>query len=253
MRRVLAQILHDEIDILLTWQDIRPATGLPLFCAKAAPIQATYLGYYGTTGLPQVDYWVTDSVLHPPESEKYDPCSEERWRLDRCYVSFRPLQTAHPSTGPPCLEQDNHIWQFQSEPQNYTWHSITLDGCTQCCFPNSKAAVKSKNLGKKLNVDGSRPFPTNGISKNDLSFVDTAPVLKSILLHTTMLILLWTLSLTGCTTTADALWMGVPVLTIAGSSMVSRQAAAVLKGVGLERWICRDGMEMVEQALILSQ
>ena len=54
---------------------------------------------------------------------------------------------------------------------------------------------------------------------------------------------------TGCTTTADALWMGVPVLTVAGDSMVSRQAAAVLRGVGLDRLICRDGGEMVERAL----
>ena len=45
--------------------------------------------------------------------------------------------------------------------------------------------------------------------------------------------------------------MGVPVLTVAGDSMVSRQAAAVLKGVGLEKWICRDGAEMVERALNL--
>ena len=56
---------------------------------------------------------------------------------------------------------------------------------------------------------------------------------------------------TGCTTTADALWMGVPVLTITGESMVSRQAAAVLWGVGYKQWICRDQAQMVEQALKL--
>ena len=57
---------------------------------------------------------------------------------------------------------------------------------------------------------------------------------------------------TGCTTTADALWMGVPVLTVAGESMVSRQAASVLRGIGCEQWICRDASEMVDQALSLS-
>ena len=57
---------------------------------------------------------------------------------------------------------------------------------------------------------------------------------------------------TGCTTTADALWMGVPVLTVAGKSMVSRQAAAVLQGVGCEQWICKNEAEMVEQALSLA-
>ena len=51
---------------------------------------------------------------------------------------------------------------------------------------------------------------------------------------------------------ADALWMGVPVLTVAGESMVSRQAASVLRGIGCEQWICRDASEMVDQALSLS-
>ena len=58
---------------------------------------------------------------------------------------------------------------------------------------------------------------------------------------------------TGCTTTADALWMGVPVLTVIGQSMVSRQAAAVLQGVGCKQWICSDKEEMVEQALHLTK
>ena len=58
---------------------------------------------------------------------------------------------------------------------------------------------------------------------------------------------------TGCTTTADALWMGVPVLTVAGDSMVSRQAAAVLRGVGCDEWICSHEAAMVEQAICLTK
>ena len=53
---------------------------------------------------------------------------------------------------------------------------------------------------------------------------------------------------TGCTTTADALWMGVPVLTVAGTTMVSRQAAAVLTGAGHPEWICKDGIELAKKA-----
>ena len=53
---------------------------------------------------------------------------------------------------------------------------------------------------------------------------------------------------TGCTTTADALWMGVPVLTIAGETMVSRQAAAVLSGVNRNEWICSDEKELADKA-----
>ena len=87
------QILQDEIDVLLDLAGHTAGNRLALFGAKAAPIQATYLGYYGTTGLPEVDYWITDPVLHPPENDAFDPCSEER-RLSRCYVGYRPLPSA---------------------------------------------------------------------------------------------------------------------------------------------------------------
>ena len=64
----LNQILQDEIDILIDLAGHTAGNRLALFGAKAAPIQATYLGYYGTTGLSQMDYWLTDEVLHPPQS-----------------------------------------------------------------------------------------------------------------------------------------------------------------------------------------
>ena len=90
----LAQILRDEIDILIDLAGHTAGNRLTLLAAKAAPIQATYLGYYGTTGLTQVDYWITDHTLHPPNQDAEDPCTETRWRLDRCYVSYRPLPHA---------------------------------------------------------------------------------------------------------------------------------------------------------------
>ena len=87
----LAQILRDEIDILVDLAGHTAGNRLALMAAKPAPIQATYLGYYGTTGLEQVDYWITDPVLHPPDRDQGDPCTETRWRLNRCYVGYRPL------------------------------------------------------------------------------------------------------------------------------------------------------------------
>ena len=64
---------RDEIDILVDLAGHTAGNRLALLGAKAAPIQATYLGYYGTTGLPQVDYWITDPVLHPPDRDAEDP------------------------------------------------------------------------------------------------------------------------------------------------------------------------------------
>ena len=93
-----------------------------------------------------------------------------------------------------------------------------------------------------------------GLSPNRLELRGHSPsVEEHLAAYHDVDIALDTFPYTGCTTTADALWMGVPVLTVAGDSMVSRQAAAVLRGVGLDKWICRNGEEMVERALCLAQ
>ena len=114
------QILQDEIDILIDLAGHTAGNRLALFGAKAAPIQATYLGYYGTTGLPQVDYWLSDEMLHPPENDGNDPCTEERWRLNRCYVSYRPLPTAPQVQEPPSIK--NKIITFGSFNQSRKSH-----------------------------------------------------------------------------------------------------------------------------------
>ena len=83
---VVEQILQDEIDILIDLAGHTAGNRLPVMTYKAAPIQATYLGYYGTTGLKEIDYWITDNQLIKENIEEKDIASESVWRLNRCYV-----------------------------------------------------------------------------------------------------------------------------------------------------------------------
>ena len=129
----LMQILRDEIDILVDLAGHTAGNRLALLAAKAAPIQATYLGYYGTTGLKQVDYWITDPVLHPPDRDAEDPCTETRWRLDRCYVSYRPLPQA-PAVQPPPCERTGQI-TFGSFNQTRKITPARLPTGWRCCEP----------------------------------------------------------------------------------------------------------------------
>jgi len=247
----VAQSLQDEIDILVDLAGHTAGNRLALFGAKAAPIQATYLGYYGTTGLPQVDYWVTDSVLHPPEFDGQDPCSEERWRLDRCYVSYRPLPTAPPVQEPPCLNKNLITFGSFNQSRKITPRTASHWMGVLNAVPHSKLLLKSKNLGEPVEQARVKSlFEEMGLAPERLELRGHSPSLEEHLAaYNDVDIALDTFPYTGCTTTADALWMGVPVLTVAGDSMVSRQAAAVLRGVGLDSLICRDGAEMVKRAL----
>ena len=248
------QILQDEIDILVDLAGHTAGNRLAVFSAKAAPIQATYLGYYGTTGLPQVDYWVTDNVLHPKEQDRNDPCSEERWRLDRCYVSYRPLPTAPPVQAPPCLKTRSITFGSFNQSRKITPRTASHWMAVLNAIPNSKLLLKSKNLGEEVERQRvATLFEAMGLAAERLELRGHSPSLEEHLAaYNDVDIALDTFPYTGCTTTADALWMGVPVLTVAGESMVSRQAAAVLHGVDCAQWICNNKAEMVERALALA-
>ena len=252
--RCINQILQDEIDILVDLAGHTAGNRLALFGAKAAPIQATYLGYYGTTGLQQMDYWVSDAVLHPVENDQADPCSEERWRLNRCYVSYRPLPTAPQVKAPPCLKTNRITFGSFNQSRKITPLTASHWMAVLNAIPDSKLLLKSKNLGEQVERQRvSTLFEKMGLAPGRLELRGHSPSVEEHLsAYNDVDIALDTFPYTGCTTTADALWMGVPVLTIAGESMVSRQAAAVLKGAGYSQWIFRDETEMVEQAMILA-
>ena len=117
--------------------------------------------------------------------------------------------------------------------------------------PNSKLLLKSKNLGEKVERERvENLFQEMGLAPERLELRGHSPSLEEHLAaYNDVDIALDTFPYTGCTTTADALWMGVPVLTVAGESMVSRQAAAVLRGVGSSSGSVVNEAEMVEQAL----
>lgn len=251
----LAQILRDEIDILVDLAGHTAGNRLALLAAKAAPIQATYLGYYGTTGLPQVDYWITDPVLHPPERDAQDPCTETRWRLDRCYVSYRPLPQAPAVQPPPCERKGLITFGSFNQTRKITPRTAAHWMEVLRAVPESRLLLKSKNLGEEVERHRVQElFQGLGLAPERLELRGHSPSLEEHLAgYHDVDIALDTFPYTGCTTTADALWMGVPVLTVAGESMVSRQAAAVLSGVGEGGWICADGAEMAARALELSQ
>ena len=208
---------------------------LSLLAAKAAPIQATYLGYYGTTGLTQVDYWITDPVLHPPDRDMEDPCTETRWRLDRCYVSYRPLPQAPAVQPPPCERKGQITFGSFNQTRKITPKTAATGWKYLEPFQQSRLLLKSKNLGEEVERQRSGTFQRPGTTPERLELRGHSPSLEEHLAgYHDVDIALDTFPYTGCTTTADALWMGVPVLTVAGRSMVSRQAAAVLNGIGEE-------------------
>jgi len=247
--QAVLQILRDEIDILVDLAGHTAGNRLALLARKPAPIQATYLGYYGTTGLKQVDYWITDATLHPPEREAADPCSEERWRLPRAYLAYRPLPEA-PEVAPlPMLQRGFPMLGSFNQSRKITHTTAERWMAVLQVIPTAHLFLKSKNLGEPTEADRIRAlFRELGLAPERLHLEGHSPSVAAHLdRYREVDVALDTFPYTGCTTTADALWMGVPVLSVAGTSMVSRQAAAVLLAAGQPQWVCSDTEALVER------
>lgn len=241
------QILRDEIDILVDLAGHTAGNRLQLLAQKPAPIQATYLGYYGTTGLKQVDYWITDHTLHPPGHEDDDPSTEQRWRLPRAYLAYRPLPEA-PAVAPlPLLRRGHPMLGSFNQSRKITATTAKRWMAVLEAIPNAHLFLKSKNLGEPEEAQRIKElFMGLGLSANRLHLEGHSPTVAAHLdRYREVDIALDTFPYTGCTTTADALWMGVPVITVAGRSMVSRQAAAVLTAARHCEWICESTEELV--------
>ena len=169
------------------------------------------------------------------ENDQNDPCSEERWRLDRCYVSYRPLPTAPPVQAPPCLKTKLITFGSFNQSRKITPQTASHWMAVLNAIANSRLILKSKNLGEEVERQRVRNlFQQMGLAPERLELRGHSPsVEEHLAAYNDVDIALDTFPYTGCTTIADALWMGVPVLTVAGDSMVSRQAAACYVVLGV--------------------
>jgi len=244
-----ARMIHDDkIDILI---DLAGHTGdsrLKVFTYKPAPIQATYLGYCATTGLEAMDYWISDEVLHPEDTVEL--ATETHYRLPRCWLCYRPHENA-PEVLP--VEADR-VLTFGSLNE---WSKLTSDVLTLWCeillaVPESRLLLKTRALSDQtVQAQIKERFAAQGIGADRLTLLPRSEDYLST--YHEIDIALDTFPRTGGATTADALWMGVPVLTLSGERMIERQGVSMLTAVGLEELIANTKDEYVEKAVALAK
>jgi protein O-GlcNAc transferase len=249
--RVAAKIRQDKIDILVDLAGHTAGNRLLVFARKPAPVQITYLGYPATTGLSQIDYRLTDAFADPPgETESLH--SEKLWRLPNCNWCF-----AEPEDSPPVrtsrADGPIHFGTFN----NLTKASpfvMDLWAAILKATPSSRLIFKSRGLG----VPSVRSriiyfFESRGVQADRLdlrgSGQDTPTHLDA---YNQMDISLDTFPYHGTTTTCDALWMGVPVVTLAGKSHISRVSVSLLSCLGLSFLVAQSHEEYVSFAVRLA-
>lgn len=242
------RIREDDIDILVDLSGHTAHNRLPLFAWKPAPVQATWLGYWASTGVAEIDYILADPVSVPLVNE--DQFTETVWRLPDTRLCPSPLHDSPPVAPLPALENGHLTFGTYQHLSKLNDAVFAVWGNIFSALPDARLRIQSKQLrGRATREALLSNLGRHGISADRVDMyghMDRAEYLES---HEDVDIILDTFPFPGGTTTCEALWMGVPTLSLMGNTMLSRQGASLLSCAGLSEWIAGDADEYCRLAI----
>ena len=221
---------------------------LPLFSHRLAPVQATWLGYPATTGLREMDYLIADPVSLPEELEPH--FTESIWRLPETRLCFTPPAEPIPVNSLPAIENGFFTFGCTNNLLKINENVIALWGRIIRQMPHSRMLLQAKQLASQTIVDALRErFLRHGVAADQLIF--QPPVARGEYLRTYhgIDLCLDPFPFPGGTTTAESLWMGVPVLTLNGPHFLGKQGASLIRNAGLPEWIAMDEADYENKAI----
>jgi len=246
---VAERIDRDRIDVLVDLAGHTAHHRLGVMSYRPAPVQATHLGYFGSTGLSTIDYWITDDVVHPPDTE--EPAIETIYRLPRCAFCYgvprhAPAVSARDDDRPLTFGCFNNASKVSLDVVD-TWTEI-LSGHKQ-----ARLVLKDRRFafGSVRRMWRQR-FQRRGINDDRVDLLPGSPHPEYMQAYNAIDIALDPFPRTGGTTTCDALWMGTPVVTLAGGRYVQRLSATKLAAVGVPELITTTREGYIEKALELA-
>ena len=241
----------DRIDVLVDLTGHMEGNRLRAFARAPAPVQMTYLAYPDTTAVPAIGYRLTDSFCDPPgQTDAFH--TERLVRLDPCCFSYwADDETQSLDIGQPPSDAGRGItFGVLQKPAKMNSHIVTLWSRILAALPDSRLLVMTG--GSEADRSLQAQLERNGIPTERLVTVRRAPRLDYLKYYQRIDIALDTFPYSGHTTTCDALWMGVPVVTLAGKSCASRVTAAFLSVVGLRDLIAETPDRYVKIAVDLA-
>ncbi|MGC2029494.1 MAG: tetratricopeptide repeat protein [Steroidobacteraceae bacterium] len=248
-RQLERTILDDRIDILIDLSGHTALNRLGVFARKPAPVQLSWIGYPGTTGLRAIDYYVADRHFLP--AGQFEHSFIEKIAYLPAAWTFKPHANSPPVNGLPALEAG--FVTFGSFNRLGKLNPLTVRLWSRLLreTPNSIMIMAGIPLTERRQAL-LETFNAEGIVSERVAFFPRTDMNTYLALHNEVDICLDTFPYTGGTTTNHALWMGVPTLTLAGQTPASRQCAANLGHLGLEGFIASDADDFVEKGLFWS-
>jgi protein O-GlcNAc transferase len=247
-----AQRIHDDgIHILVDLSGHTAYNRLPVFAWKPAPVQVSWLGYLASTGVPGMDYLLADPVSLPAANEAH--FTEKVWRLPDSLNCFTPPSAgAKLDVAPLPASRNGHVtfgtFQYLAKVDDAAlavWSRVLK------ALPGARLRLQMKQMSEA----GARQVLEQKLARAGIGMervllagwvADREDYLAT---HGEVDIILDTFPYVGITTTCEALWMGVPTVTLAGGTLLSRQGASLLTCVGLQDWIAADEDDYVARAV----
>jgi protein O-GlcNAc transferase len=246
-----AQLRADQIDILFDLTGHTANNRLLVFARKPVPIQITWIGYEGTTGLATMDYLIADKYMVPEGSEKF--YREQVLRMPDGYLCYDPPAAA-PSVAPlPALKNGNVTFGSFNNLAKITPEVVAVWAKILQRMPTARLMLKYRGLDDQNVQRRYRDlFASHDIEPQRLDFFPMSSYADYLATYHQVDVVLDPFPFSGSATTCDALWMGVPVITCPGETFASRHSLSHLSNVGQMETIAHDLDEYVDLAVALA-
>ena len=248
-----ARLIHaDEVHILLDISGHTEHNRLPVFAWKPAPVQATWLGLPTTTGMTEIDYMLGDPHAIPPEFD--DHFSETVWRMQDSYLCLTAPGSSVKVAALPALSTGLVTFGSFNNLTKMNDRVVAVWARVLKSVPNSRLLLKAKQLSIAVSRENTlRHFAAHGIAPDRIILAGIqASRDDHLATYNKVDIALDTFPYPGVTTSVEALWMGVPVLSLLGDRFISRTAGSIAHNAGLPDWIAANEDEYVAKAVAFS-
>ena len=251
--QVAGMIRKDCIDILVDLAGHTGPTRILLFARKPAPVQVSWIGYPNTTGFTTMDYKIVDRITDPQGmTEQF--YSEKLIRMPESFLCYLPDRDSPEIVDGPA-DRNGHITLGSfNKYSKVTPHVVALWAKILKTVPDARLIMKARSFADDATRrDAVEKFFREDVSPDRVEALPPRPSVKEHLAaYNEIDICLDTFPYNGTTTTCEALWMGVPVITLEGQSHVSRVGVSLLSNVGLQEFVAGTPEEYVEKAASLA-
>jgi predicted O-linked N-acetylglucosamine transferase (SPINDLY family) len=252
-QKLAERIREDKIDILIDLAGLTRSTRLLAFTARPAPIQMTHIGYPNSTGLPAIDYRITDGIADPEGAD--EDYVETLIRLPRCFLNYGFPLHAPPLEPGPREHRDHITFGSFNNFAKINDEVLAVWAETLLATPESRLLLKSTTSGDPV----AQAVIRDGLSRRgvDPKRVRFSQFRESpqghLAVYNDVDVALDTFPYNGTTTTCEALWMGAPVITLKGDRHASRVGASLLTAIGFEAGIAESRDDYVLTARLLAE